>query len=142
MLSSDAARGDCAQAQAAPVLSLWELAASRGFATGVVTTTRVTHATPGATFSHDANGNLLSDGTRTYTYDGAINPFVHMKWPMLNFAHDSKNNVVEERLDNTSIYLQRTYTYDADGFVKEVVKREVNGSTNETRGVFKTVYVY
>ena len=80
--------------------------------------------------------------TRTYTYDGAINPFVHMKWPMLNFAHDSKNNVVEERLDNTSIYLQRTYTYDADGFVKEVVKREVNGSTNETRGVFKTVYVY
>lgn len=80
--------------------------------------------------------------TRTFRYDGAINPFVHMKWPQVNFAHDSKNNVVEERLDNTSIYLQHEYTYDADGFAKEVVKREVNGSTSETRGVFKTIYVY
>ncbi len=60
-IGQQAARGDCAQAQAAPVLSLWELAASRGFATGVVTTTRVTHATPGATFSHSADRNWESD---------------------------------------------------------------------------------
>jgi hypothetical protein len=80
--------------------------------------------------------------TRTFSFDGAINPFAHLKWPTINFANDSKNNVLEEHLDNTSIYLQHEYTYDADGFVKEVVKREINGSTNETRGVYKTVYIY
>ena len=51
-IGQQAARGDCAGALAAPLLTLWELAASRGLSTGVVTTTRVTHATPAATFSH------------------------------------------------------------------------------------------
>ena len=60
-IGQQAARGNCAQAQNAPILTLWELAASRGFATGVVTTTRVTHATPGATFSHSADRNWEND---------------------------------------------------------------------------------
>ncbi|MFC3551077.1 alkaline phosphatase [Lysobacter cavernae] len=60
-IGQQAARGNCAQAQATPILTLWELAASRGFATGVVTTTRVTHATPGATFSHSADRNWEND---------------------------------------------------------------------------------
>ncbi|GAB3388999.1 alkaline phosphatase [Lysobacter fragariae] len=51
-IGQSAKKGDCAGALAAPVLTLWELAASSGLATGVVTTTRVTHATPGATFAH------------------------------------------------------------------------------------------
>ncbi|MBX9402201.1 alkaline phosphatase [Lysobacter sp. BMK333-48F3] len=54
-------RGDCAQALKAPMLTLWELAAGSGLATGVVTTTRVTHATPGATFSHSADRNWEND---------------------------------------------------------------------------------
>jgi alkaline phosphatase len=54
-------RGDCATALQAPMLTLWELAASSGLATGVVTTTRVTHATPGATFSHSADRNWEND---------------------------------------------------------------------------------
>ncbi len=60
-IGQQAARGNCTQAQGAPILTLWELAASRGFATGVVTTTRVTHATPGATFSHSADRNWEND---------------------------------------------------------------------------------
>ncbi|WP_394537905.1 alkaline phosphatase [Lysobacter enzymogenes] len=55
------ARGDCAEALKAPMLTLWELAAGSGLATGVVTTTRVTHATPGATFSHSADRNWEND---------------------------------------------------------------------------------
>lgn len=54
-------RRDCAGALAAPVLSLWEMAAAKGLATGVVTTTRVTHATPGATFTHSADRNWEND---------------------------------------------------------------------------------
>lgn len=56
-----AALGDCAGALKTPLLTLWELAAGSGLATGVVTTTRVTHATPGATFSHSAHRNWEND---------------------------------------------------------------------------------
>lgn len=53
--------GDCAAGRAAPLLTLWELAASQGLATGVVTTTRVTHATPAAAFAHVADRGWESD---------------------------------------------------------------------------------
>ena len=38
-----------------PVTTILEIAKARGLATGVVTTTRVTHATPAATYSHICN---------------------------------------------------------------------------------------
>jgi len=60
-IGQSAERGDCEAALRAPMLSLWELAASSGLATGVVTTTRVTHATPAATFAHSANRNWEND---------------------------------------------------------------------------------
>ena len=60
-IGQQAARGDCAASRSAQVMSLWELAAASDMATGVVTTTRVTHATPGATFSHSADRNWEND---------------------------------------------------------------------------------
>ncbi|HZX80506.1 MAG TPA: alkaline phosphatase [Lysobacter sp.] len=45
-------RGDCAAALEYPRTTLWELAAATGMDVGIVTTTRVTHATPAATFTH------------------------------------------------------------------------------------------
>jgi alkaline phosphatase len=60
-IGQEAKLGDCAAALKTPVLTLWELAASSGLATGVVTTTRVTHATPGATFAHIAHRNWEND---------------------------------------------------------------------------------
>ena len=53
--------GDCAGALRSPLLSLWELAAGTGLATGVVTTTRLTHATPGATFTRTPHRNWEND---------------------------------------------------------------------------------
>ncbi|MGY0797944.1 alkaline phosphatase [Lysobacter sp. A286] len=53
--------GDCAGGLAAPMATLWELAAASGMATGVVTTARTTHATPAATASHSASRNWESD---------------------------------------------------------------------------------
>src|SRR5688572_27469291 len=60
-IGQEAKLGDCAAALKTPMLTLWELAASSGLATGVVTTTRVTHATPGATFTHIAHRNWDND---------------------------------------------------------------------------------
>lgn len=60
-IGQQAKRKDCAQALSVPMLTLWELAASRGLGTGVVTTARVTHATPGATFTHTPERNWEND---------------------------------------------------------------------------------
>ncbi|MDQ2701293.1 MAG: alkaline phosphatase [Pseudomonadota bacterium] len=54
-------RYDCEAGGAAHLLTLWELAASTGLATGVVTTTKVTHATPAATFAHAADRGWEND---------------------------------------------------------------------------------
>ncbi len=51
-VGQDAARGDCAASLKTPVATALELAEAAGLATGVVTTTRLTHATPGATYAH------------------------------------------------------------------------------------------
>ncbi|MGI9573166.1 alkaline phosphatase [Alloalcanivorax xenomutans] len=47
----------CEQDNGAPVETLLELMKGQGFATGVVTTTRVTHATPATTYAHICNRN-------------------------------------------------------------------------------------
>jgi alkaline phosphatase len=60
-IAQSAKRKDCAGALAAPMLTLWELASAAGMATGVVTTARVTHATPGATFTHTPERNWEND---------------------------------------------------------------------------------
>jgi len=51
----------CEGAAAAATPSLLEQAEDRGLATGVVTTTRITHATPAATYAHSANRNWEAD---------------------------------------------------------------------------------
>ncbi|TZF91060.1 alkaline phosphatase [Lysobacter lacus] len=54
-------RGDCAQALLHPTTTLWELAASQDMDVGIVTTTRITHATPAATFTHAPDRNWEND---------------------------------------------------------------------------------
>lgn len=48
-------KDDCASSLKQPLLTWLELADSAGLATGVVTTTRLTHATPAATYAHAPN---------------------------------------------------------------------------------------
>lgn len=47
--------GDCAGSQGRGLMSLSELARAAGLATGIVTTTRVTHATPATTYARSAH---------------------------------------------------------------------------------------
>lgn len=48
----DVARGDCAESLKAALPSIGEIAENKGLATGIVTTTRITHATPATVFAH------------------------------------------------------------------------------------------
>ena len=56
-----AKRRDCAGGLAAPAASLLEIAEAAGLATGVVTTARLTHATPAATYAHSPERSWESD---------------------------------------------------------------------------------
>ncbi|MEO1251960.1 MAG: alkaline phosphatase [Pseudomonadota bacterium] len=56
-----ASRGDCASGLANEVVSLAERAEDAGLATGVVTTTELTHATPAAVFAHSADRGWGAD---------------------------------------------------------------------------------
>lgn len=60
-IGPQAARADCAMAKAAAVMSVLELAEHVGMATGIVTTTRITHATPAALYAHAADRNWEND---------------------------------------------------------------------------------
>jgi alkaline phosphatase len=56
-------RDDCAQAPRNRLLTWSELADSAGMAVGVVTTTRLTHATPAATYAHSPDRNWENDAS-------------------------------------------------------------------------------
>jgi len=53
---------DCAGSQSRRLLSWLRLAASAGMATGIVTTSRLSHATPAATYAHSPNREWEGDG--------------------------------------------------------------------------------
>ena len=57
------ARGDCAASRGHELVNLLELAESAGLATGIVTTARVTHATPAATYGHLPDRHWEDDST-------------------------------------------------------------------------------
>lgn len=60
-IDSSALRGDCRGTARAALPSLLHLAERQGMATGVVTTTRVTHATPASTYAHAVDRDWESD---------------------------------------------------------------------------------
>lgn len=60
-VAPEVAHRDCKGALAQPLTNLLELAEHAGLGTGLVTTTRVTHATPGASFGHSADRYWESD---------------------------------------------------------------------------------
>ena len=61
-MDSDATQqADCSTSPGKAVTTLLELAKAAGMGTGVVTTTRVTHATPAATYAHICNRDLEND---------------------------------------------------------------------------------
>lgn len=59
-------RGDCASQPGTELTTVLELAEIIGLATGIVTTTRITHATPAATYAHTIERNFESDAAARF----------------------------------------------------------------------------
>ncbi|WP_221800119.1 alkaline phosphatase [Oceanobacter mangrovi] len=60
-VSPQAERANCGSSKGTELTSLIEFAHQQGKATGVVTTTRITHATPAATYAHGPERNWEAD---------------------------------------------------------------------------------
>jgi alkaline phosphatase len=60
-VDSDLARGDCANVPNHRLPSLFDIAREKGWARGIVTTTRLTHATPAGAFAASADRDYESD---------------------------------------------------------------------------------
>lgn len=60
-VSDKVKRGNCQHFQEAQLMSALMLAESQGKATGIVTTARLTHATPAATYAHSADRDFEDD---------------------------------------------------------------------------------
>ncbi|MEO0400367.1 MAG: alkaline phosphatase [Pseudomonadota bacterium] len=60
-LTKEATRGDCESARTMTAPTILELAEAAGMATGVVSTARLTHATPAAGYAHTPNRNWERD---------------------------------------------------------------------------------
>ena len=54
-------RGDCSQVAGATVATIGEIAAAAGKSVGVVSTARITHATPASSYAHSADRNFEDD---------------------------------------------------------------------------------
>lgn len=60
-VTQDARYNNCASAKGKGVASLLEVAEALGMSTGIVSTARITHATPAATYAHTPNRDWESD---------------------------------------------------------------------------------
>ena len=68
-----------------------------------------------------------SNESGTYQYDTNINPYIHMNWPDFYLTKQSRNNLTSQQRQFTqpvydAIPYGFNYTYDADGYPKELVK--------------------
>jgi alkaline phosphatase len=68
-VSQDARKGDHTSVAGNELTTLLELAENSGLSTGVVTTARLTHATPGACYAHTVD--------RDWEFDGKLPPAAH-----------------------------------------------------------------
>ena len=123
--------------------------------------TNIHYTYPGKTYSMDyhkiqVKGNVMEGNSFTshhnsqlsrYGYDNNINPYQQMNWPDLFFSRQSKNNVTYEQSTYQGAYPIHvpygfTYTYDSDGYPKELVKQYRTYLTGQHAFTTKTVYTY
>ncbi len=78
-VTQSVARGNCATADGAGSDSLFEIAEDAGLATGIVSTARITHATPASTYSHSVDRDWEND---TSVKGGCVDIALQLiEWP-------------------------------------------------------------
>lgn len=91
-VDQDVVRGDHSTVKGNELRTFLELAEQAGLSTGVVTTARVTHATPGACYAHSADRNWESDADLPATAQRSGFPDIARQ--LVEFAHGNGPEVV------------------------------------------------
>ncbi len=95
-VDEDIERGDCSSTFGNEVVSAVELAELKGMATGVISTARITHATPAATYAKSADRNW--EDVSDMPEDAVAAGCVDIASQLLDFESN-----VESRFDNADI---------------------------------------
>ncbi|HVG14024.1 MAG TPA: hypothetical protein VM935_03650 [Chitinophagaceae bacterium] len=90
---------------------------------------------------------LTNSGTYGYTYSYGfdINPYAHINWPDIYFAHQSKNNhLTEHFFDGTQSAEETRFEYqvDADGYVTQMIRKERDPFASTFLIISKKVFTY
>ena len=102
------------------------------------------------------NGNLMEGNSITshhnteisrYDYDSNINPYHQMNWPDIYLSRQSKNNITYQLSQYQNSFPEFvpygfSYSYDTDGYPKEVVKQFRTYLTGQHAYTTKTAYTY
>jgi len=84
-VSSETERRNCASVKSHHLPSILELAESAGKSTGIVTTTRITHATPASAYAHTAERDWEND--RDLTEEARQNGCIDIAAQLVEFPH-------------------------------------------------------
>ncbi len=84
-VSSETVRGNCASANGQNMRTALELAESIGMSTGIVTTTRITHATPAASYAHIPERGWEND--RDLTAEAKQNGCIDIAAQLIDFPY-------------------------------------------------------
>lgn len=160
-ISEDTLRADCASSQGKELVTAVELAEMAGLSTGVVSTARITHATPAATYAKSSERNWESDDG--LTDEAKANGCKDIATQLIDFSYGDGIDVVmgggrrhfipntftdEEgksgkRQDGINLidswkakYASGTYVYDQSGF------DTLNGdNTTKVLGLFNSSHM-
>ena len=91
-VAPEVARGDCAGSKGKALTTFLELAEQAGMATGVVTTARLTHATPAAAYAHAPERGWESD--RDLPAEARANGCTDIARQLIEFPHGDGIKVV------------------------------------------------
>ncbi|MDF1880846.1 alkaline phosphatase, partial [Sulfurimonas sp. MAG313] len=86
------ARGNCAESKDNDVMTMMELAERNGMSTGVVSTARITHATPAATYAHTPERNW--ENNSKLTEEAIANGCEDIASQLLSFSYGDGIDVV------------------------------------------------
>jgi hypothetical protein len=95
----------------------------------------------------DSDLSISGGESGTYRYDFNINPYAHINLPNIYLSNLSKNNLVDQQKNYSGSIpsaepYKFEYTYDEEGYPKELLKSFKNYSSGEHLSKIKTVYTY
>lgn len=94
-IDQSAERGNCNSAKGTEVDTLLDYAESAGLSTGIVSTARITHATPAATYSHSPERDWESDAD--IPNDEAKNGCKDIAWQLIHYNESILHNALPKK---------------------------------------------